>query len=141
MKSESTVQVPAVRRNLERFPTDFMFQLSGPEWSSLRELIENQYHSSLRSQIVILEKNGPGQHTKYLPFVFTEQGVAMLSSVLKSPGAVSVNIQIMRIFVRMRQMITNYFLGKAKARVICLRSAESIRHQIVEPFMHVFNVF
>ena len=91
-----------------------MFQLSGPEWLNLRELIENQYHSSLRSQIVILEKNGPGQHSKYLPFIFTEQGVAMLLSVLKSPGAVSVNIQIMRIFVKMRQMITTYtdLLGK-----------------------------
>jgi hypothetical protein len=80
----------AVRRNIERFPTDFMFELTQEE------------HLSLRSQIVTLEK-GEGRHTKYLPFAFTEQGVAMLSSVLNSYKAIQVNITIMRAFVRIRQ--------------------------------------
>jgi hypothetical protein len=80
----------AVRRNIERFPTDFMFELTQEE------------HLSLRSQIVTLEK-GKGRHTKYLPFAFTEQGVAMLSSVLNSYKAIQVNITIMRAFVSIKQ--------------------------------------
>lgn len=80
----------AVRRNIDRFPADFMFEINREE-----------YHS-LRSQIVTLE-NGRGEHSKYLPFAFTEQGVAMLSSVLKSPKALQVNITIMRAFVMIRQ--------------------------------------
>ena len=80
----------AVRRNIERFPEDFMFELTAEEYKSLR------------SQIVTLEK-GKGRHTKYLPFAFTEQGVAMLSSVLNSYKAIQVNITIMRAFVNIRQ--------------------------------------
>lgn len=80
----------AVRRNIERFPDDFMFELTREEYLSLR------------SQIVTLEK-GKGRHTKYLPFAFTEQGVAMLSSVLSSYKAIQVNITIMRAFVNIRQ--------------------------------------
>ena len=82
----------AVKRNRERFPLDFMFQLSAEE------------AASLRSKIVTLE-SGRGRHRKYLPYAFTEQGVAMLSSVLRSPRAVRVNIEIMRAFVRLRQML------------------------------------
>ena len=63
--------------------------------------------NSLRSQIVIL-KTGRGQHSKFLPFVFTEQGVAMLSSVLNSETAIRVNIQIIRVFTRMRQMLLTH---------------------------------
>ena len=80
----------AVRRNMERFPQDFMFELTADELASLR------------SQIVILKK-GRGSHAKYLPFAFTEQGVAMLSSVLNSYKAIQVNITIMRAFVSIRQ--------------------------------------
>src|SRR5690606_18650023 len=79
-----------VRRNLERFPIDFMFELS------------EQEHQILRSQIGTLRH---GAHAKYLPMVFTEHGVLMLSSVLNSNLAISVNIQIMRIFTRMRQFL------------------------------------
>ena len=85
----------AVRRNIERFPEDFMFQLTADE------------ADSLRSQIVTL-KTGRGQHRKYLPYAFTEQGVAMLSSVLRSPLAVQVNIGIMRAFVRLREMLASH---------------------------------
>lgn len=82
----------AVSRNLERFPEDFMFRLTHDEVRVLG------------SQIVTLE-GGRGRHRKYLPYVFTEQGVAMLSSVLRSPRAVQVNIEIMRAFVRLRLML------------------------------------
>ena len=81
----------AVRRNLDRFPPDFMFQLKKEEYESIR------------FQFGILKK---GQHSKYLPRAFTEQGVAMLSSVLRSKRAVHVNIEIMRAFVRLRQILT-----------------------------------
>ena len=91
---ETKVLNQAVRRNRGRFPDDFMFQLTAEE------------SGSLRSQIVTL-KTGRGQHRKYLPYVFTEQGVAMLSSVLSSEQAVNVNIEIMRAFVRLRQMLSS----------------------------------
>ena len=84
----------AVKRNMGRFPADFMFQLSKEE------------DDSLRSQIVTLKK-GRGVHRKYLPYVFTEQGVAMLSTVLNSERAVNVNIEIMRAFVKLRQMLAS----------------------------------
>ncbi len=84
----------AVKRNIERFPEDFMFQLTADE------------EERLRSQIVIL-KTGRGGHRKYPPYAFTEQGVAMLSSVLNSPRAVQVNIEIMRTFVLLRQMLAS----------------------------------
>ncbi len=84
-----------VRRNIRRFPADFMFQLT------------NQEVTRLRSQIATLEK-GRGRHRKYLPYVFTEQGVAMLSSVLNSDRAIEVNIEIMRAFVRLRQLLVSH---------------------------------
>jgi hypothetical protein len=92
---ETRVLVQAVKRNLERFPEDFMFQLSKEEVDFLR------------SQIVTLKK-GRGQHSKYLPYAFTEQGVAMLSSVLRSQRAIQVNIEIMRTFIRLRQMLASH---------------------------------
>ncbi|RWY48172.1 ORF6N domain-containing protein [Mucilaginibacter gilvus] len=78
----------AVSRNIKRFPPDFMFQLTDQEWSNLK------------SQIVISNWGG----RRSLPYVFTEQGVAMLSGILNSDLAIAVNIQIMRIFIRIRQM-------------------------------------
>ena len=83
------VLIQAIKRNIERFPADFMFQLTVEE------------ADLLRSQIVTL-KTGRGRHRKYLPYAFTEQGVAMLSSVLRSKRAVRVNVEIMRTFVRLR---------------------------------------
>ncbi|WP_300701127.1 ORF6N domain-containing protein [Bacteroides sp.] len=83
----------AVKRNIKRFPSDFMFQLTAEEWNSLR------------FQIGILE-TGKGKHTKYLPYAFTEQGLAMLSGVLNSDIAIEVNINIMRAFVAVRQLIS-----------------------------------
>jgi hypothetical protein len=85
----------AVKRNRNRFPSDFMFQLTDEEYQSLR------------SQFVTLN-TGRGRHRKYLPYAFTEQGVAMLSSVLRSARAVQVNIEIMRAFVRLREMLATH---------------------------------
>jgi hypothetical protein len=84
-----------VRRNLKRFPGDFMFQLTEDE---LR---------ALRSHFATLKK-GRGMHRKYLPYVFTEQGVAMLSSVLNNERAIQVNIAIIRAFVRLREIFTTH---------------------------------
>jgi len=85
----------AVKRNKDRFPSDFMFQLTDEEFYSLR------------SQIVTLE-TGRGRHRKYLPYAFTEQGVAMLSSVLRSKRAVRVNVEIVRAFVRLREVLATH---------------------------------
>jgi len=97
-----------VRRNSERFPEDFMFQLTKDEALSSRSqfAILNETLSSSRSQIVTL-KNGRGSNIKYLPYAFTESGIAMLSSVLRSPTAIEVNIRIMRAFVAMRHFLAN----------------------------------
>ena len=85
-----------VKRNIKRFPEDFMFQLTKDE--------------CLRSQIATLNE-GRGQHLKYMPYVFTENGVAMLSSVLRSDTAIEVNIRIMRAFTSMRHFLVNSLQG------------------------------
>jgi len=90
-----------VKRNSERFPEDFMFQLTQVEWDNL---VTQHAKSNLRSQNAILE-NQQGRHRKYLPYVFTEQGVAGLSGVLKSETATKVHVAIMRAFVAMRKLI------------------------------------
>ena len=87
------VLVQAVKRNLERFPDDFMFQLNAEEWEALR------------SQIVTSNAGRGGR--RYTPYAFTEQGVAMLSSVLNSPQAIAVNIEIMRAFVQLREWLSS----------------------------------
>lgn len=95
----------AVKRNLKRFPVDFMFQLTQVEWDDLRFQIETlEAGSSLRLQNETLKK-GRGQHSKYLPYVFTEQGVAMLSGILNSDKAIAMNIAIMRAFVEVRKVL------------------------------------
>ena len=95
-----TTRMLAVKRNLDRFPEDFMFQLTKAEAEECKRL------SRSRSQIVILNKTRGG-NIKYQPYAFTEHGILMLSSVLKSQRAVQVNIQIMRTFVRLRQMLAS----------------------------------
>ena len=88
---ETRVLNQSVQRNLARFPNDFMFQLTEEE------------HDSLRSQIVISKKGKGGR--RYMPYVFTENGVAMLSSVLNSEKAILINVSIMRIFTRLRSFL------------------------------------
>lgn len=91
---ETRALVQAVKRNAERFPSDFMFELTQEEFDGLR------------SQSVISKPEGRGGR-RYLPYAFTEQGVAMLSSVLHSERAVHVNIEIMRAFVKLRQILSS----------------------------------
>ncbi len=93
-----------VKRNIERFPQDFMFRLTKKEWASLKSQNAISSETPLRSQNATLNKRR-GRHRKYLPFVFTEQGVSSLSGVLKSETAVKVNIAIMRAFVGMRKFL------------------------------------
>ena len=102
----------SVKQNIERFPDDFMFELTKDEVDSLR------------CNFCTLKTGGRGQHSKYLPFAFTEQGVAMLSGVLRSQKAIQENIKIMRAFVAIRQYILNY---------------AELKHEL-DNFMHETNV-
>ena len=100
---ETKVLNQAVKRNINRFPEDFMFQLTHEE--------------CLRSQIVTLNTR-QGHHLKYMPYAFTEQGVAMLSSVLKSDSAIEINIRIIRTFVFIRKSIYTSQILNAELEVI-----------------------
>lgn len=98
----------AVKRNLERFPSDFMFQLTKEEYDSLRLQFETlDTAQPLRSQFETLDTQR-GRHSKYLPYAFTEQGVAMLSGLLRSEKAVKMNIAIMRAFVEVRRILLSH---------------------------------
>ena len=113
---ETRALVQAVRRNPNRFPPDFMFRLTAEE------------ATRLRSQIVI---SNPRGGRRYVPYVFTEQGVAMLSSVLRSPRAIQVNVQIMRAFVRLREMLA--------AHAELLRKIEAMERKYDARFRTVFE--
>ena len=116
----------AVKRNIERFPEEFRFQLTSEEYDFLRSQFAtskvekdrlrsqsvtlNNVKDSLRSQIATLDEENDslrGKHSKYLPYVFTEQGVAMLSAVLRSETAVQVSIRIMNAFVQLRHYVSS----------------------------------
>ena len=118
-ETETKVLNLAVKRNLKRFPQDFMFQLTKEEFDAIRfqsETLDNNDHplrlqnetsksdNPLRFQNET-SKSGRGQHSKYLPYVFTEQGIAMLSGVLHSDKAINMNIAIMRAFVEIRRIV------------------------------------
>ena len=111
---EAKVLNQAVKRNVERFPDDFRFQLTKEE--------------CLRSQIVTLNEK-QGQHLKYMPYAFTEQGVAMLSSVLRSQTAIEVNIQIMRAFVSMRHFMVNNASVFSRLETMEYHQLEMQQHQ------------
>jgi hypothetical protein len=102
----------AVKRNLKRFPDDFMFQLTREEYQALR------------SQNVILESTGKGNYSKYNPYAFTEHGVTMLASVLKSDKAIEMNLVIVRAFIALRQFALTY---------------KDLEHQIQEIWLTVGN--
>ena len=111
-----------VKRNIERFPEEFCFQLNKNEFEVLR------------CQFVTLNENGRGQHRKYLPYVFTEQGIAMLSALLKSDVAVSVSVNIMKAFIEMRKFLM--LNGQVFERLT------SVEHKLLEhdkKFDEVFN--
>ena len=122
-----------VRRNIERFPAEFMFELT------------NEEVAISRSQIATL-KTGQGYNIKYLPFAFTEYGIVMLSSVLKSKTAVEVNINIIRAFVRMRQYLLSNIpkkeLEELKQRIEYLEEdITSDRESYEKQFDDLFNAF
>jgi hypothetical protein len=122
----------AVTRNIKRFPSDFMFQLTNQEAEKSSRFQTGTLkikQDRSRSHIVILKR---GQNIKYLPYVFTEQGVAMLSSVLHSDRAINVNIQIMRMFAKLREMI----MGNEELR----NKVEALEHEQKEKFKMIFNV-
>ena len=97
----------AVKRNIERFPERFMFQLSKDDIENLRsQIATTNAVTSIRSQIVTINKK-QGQHLKYMPYAFTEQGIAMLSAVLKSDTAIAISIRIMDAFVAMRRALAS----------------------------------
>ena len=136
----------AVRRNLDRFPDDFMFTLSQEEYNTLK--------LNIRSQFVTLNESSIGKYPKYPPFAFTEQGVAMLSSVLRSETAIQANIAIMRAFVQVREYLlaassVTLKLEELKAKVDLLKQeqednlealndlSEDVRHDIDNLYMAI----
>ena len=110
----------AVRSNIERFPADFMFELTKDEYDSLR------------CNYFTLKGNGRGQHSKYLPYVFTQEGIAMLSGLLRSPIAIQVNINIMRAFFQMQQALLT--MGDTKWQL------EQIRTEIKQMQMEMNDI-
>lgn len=99
---ETRVLNQAVKRNIKRFPKDFMFQLTKGGWDNLRsQIVISSLNNNMKSQIVISSWGG----TRKLPYAFTEQGVAMLSGILNSDKAISMNISIMRAFVEIRKIV------------------------------------
>ncbi len=119
----------AVKRNLDRFPVDFMFQLTPEEWERMRAQIvtASPGKTAMRSQIVTASRRNVGA----LPYVFTEQGIAMLSSVLRSQRAVEVNIAIMRTFVQLRRLMDS---NRDLARRI-----DALESRYDEQFSQVFD--
>ncbi|MCD4791196.1 MAG: ORF6N domain-containing protein [Bacteroidales bacterium] len=115
---ETKVLKRAVRRNIDRFPEDFMFELTSEEYNSLR------------SHFGTLKR---GAHSKYPTMAFTEQGVAMLSGILRSQVAIQVNIQIMRVFVKMRKLITNY--------EELLQKIEALESNALEQNEQIINIY
>lgn len=124
---ETKTLVQAMKRNIERFPPDFMFQLTTGEFADVRS---QSGTSSLRSQTVTSSWGG----RRYRPYAFTEQGVAMLSSVLRSKRAVRVNLEIMRAFVRLRQVLATH---ETLARKLAELEAKVERHD--EQFVAVIQ--
>lgn len=136
---ETKVLNRAVKRNMERFPDEFMFQLNEEEWESLRRQFGTlkKGDDSLRFQNGTLKK-GRGKHRKYLPYVFTEQGVAMLAGVLRSDTAVKMSIQIIGAFVAMRRFIINN--ARLFQRIDTVEKRQ-LKHEMAtdEKFEKVFN--
>jgi hypothetical protein len=116
---ETKVLNQAVKRNADRFPSDFMFQLNDEEWTNLR------------SQNVTSSWGG----RRIAPYAFTEQGVAMLSSVLNSPQAIQVNISIIRVFVKIREWALNY--SDLQDKIQALQVSESNQNQHIN---HIYQM-
>lgn len=105
---ETKVLMQAVKRNLERFPEDFMFQLNPQEVVALRSQVVTLDDSATAHGNRPSGPDGRGRHRKYAPYAFSQEGVAMLSSVLRSKRAIQVNIEIMRAFVQLRRLLQEH---------------------------------
>ena len=112
----------AVKRNIKRFPKDFMFRLTLTEWQNIRSQIVAAYDNALRSQNVTAFQSK--RNTSVTPFAFTEQGVAMLSGILNSDRAINMNIAIMRAFVEVRRVLLQRTDIKEQLRLIQERITE-----------------
>lgn len=122
---ETRVLNQAVKRNIKRFPDDFMFQLTVAEWQYIRSQIVTGYENFDNSSSQIVMMNIPQNRTdKYLPYAFTEQGVAMLSGILNSDKAINMNIAIMRAFVDVRKILVKQGDIKEKLNEIMERVGE-----------------
>jgi phage regulator Rha-like protein len=130
---ETRVLLQSVRRNIERFPADFMFQLTAEEaeCSRSRSIILSADGEFVAAPLEGRTNSKRGQNIKYLPYAFTQEGVAMLSSVLRSSRAVQVNIEIMRAFVRLRQML--------RANADLCRKVEVLEKKYDSQFKVVFD--
>jgi ORF6N domain len=139
---ETKVLNQAVQRNSERFPKDFMFRLEREDLAVLRSQTV-----TLNAQVIDLKQvssavglaSARGENTKYMPYAFTEQGVAMLSSVLKSERAIAVNIEIMRTFVKLRGMLSEHVDMKRKLNALEKKYDDNFKvvfdaiHQLMTP--------
>jgi hypothetical protein len=114
---ETRILNQAVKRNIQRFPADFMFRLSMTEWQSMRsQIVIASENGDMRSQFVIASQSR--RNTDFTPFAFTEQGVAMLSGVLNSDKAISMNIAIMRAFVEVRRVLLEEYDLRTQLKLI-----------------------
>jgi hypothetical protein len=104
---ETRVLNQAVKRNADRFPEDFVFQLTAKEFAALKgaSLVSSDGRAALRSQIVILEQ---GRHAKYLPYAFTEHGALMAANVLNSSEAVAMSVYVIRAFIKQRELLRTH---------------------------------
>ena len=139
---ETKVLNQAVQRNMDRFPQDFMFRLERDDLAALRSqtvTLNAQVLDSKEFSIAAGLTSGRGAHAKYTSYAFTEQGVAMLSSVLKSERAIAVNIEIMRTFVKLRGMLAEHADLKRKLNQLEKKYDEKFRvvfdaiHQLMTP--------
>ena len=134
---ETKVLNQAVKRNIERFPEDFMFQLTKEEYKNLRSQVVTLENDDefLRSQNVTIDMRG--RHVKYLPYAFTEHGVVMLASLLRSDIAVTMSVQITRAFVAMRQTIAA--LATTATKVELLNEKVERLNMYIEEVLHDQN--
>ena len=139
---ETKVLNQAVQRNMDRFPQDFMFRLERDDLAALRSqtvTLNTQVLDSKEFTVAAGLTSGRGTHAKYTSYAFTEQGVAMLSSVLKSERAIAVNVEIMRSFVKLRSMLSEHVDMKRKLSQLEKKYDEKFRvvfdaiHELMTP--------
>jgi hypothetical protein len=133
-----------IRRNADRFPVDFLFQLTEEEFANLKSQIatsSSEAPQGLRSQFVTLETDGRGRHRKYLPWAFTEHGAIMAATILRSPRAVQMSVYVVRAFVRLRdELMTNAVVLKRLALIDKkLLEHDLVLRDVVEKLLPLLN--